>query len=264
MLIDTHCHLSFKAFSDDWRDVINRARSKGIQMITVGSQQKTSEEAITIANESDGVFASIGFHPSHADDDEFNYNWFLENANNPKVVAIGECGVEFFRTPEKEIKEILKKQEEILRKQISIAKQNDLPVILHARNSESESIDSSYYHLLRIIKDENYPKCVVHCYGGTWKEAKDFLDFGCMISFTGIVTFKNASEDLIETVKKIPNDKFMIETDAPYLSPEPHRGEENESLFVEYVAQGVAQIKNMPYDDIASITTKNAKDFFNI
>jgi TatD DNase family protein len=263
MLIDTHCHLSFKAFSKDCDEVIARARVADVAMITVGSQKDTSEKAITIAKENDGVFASIGFHPTHAGEEEFDYDWYVANSEAEKVVAIGECGIDFFHSNPSE-KGVLKKQEEVFRKQIGIAKQKNLPVIMHARSSGADTNLDAYSHVLRIVKDENYSRCVLHCFGASWGVAEAFLGLGCLISFTGIVSFKNASDDLIEVVKKVPNDKFMIETDAPYLSPEPFRGEQNEPAYVEHVGRAIASIKQMDYDDIASITTKTAKEFFKI
>ena len=282
MLIDTHCHLSFKAFENDWKDVVKRARERDILMITVGAARETSQKSIAIAQQEDGVFASIGCHPTHADDEEFDADWYSSAADNPKVVAIGETGIDYYhlndrdfchsdravlgerRNPFAAKNTILKKQEELLINHLKIAKEKDLPVILHARSGKTESSGIAYEHLYRVIKDFGYFRCVVHCFGGSWDWAEKFLDLGLMISFTGIVTFKNASEALKEVVRKMPLDRFMIETDAPYLSPEPMRGKQNEPAFVEYVARGIADIRNLPYDEIAMHTTENARRFFGI
>ncbi|MBU2575840.1 TatD family hydrolase [Patescibacteria group bacterium] len=272
MLIDTHCHLSFKAYNRDWKDVVKRARDAGVQMITVGAARDTSEKAVTIAKEADGVFASIGCHPTHAQDEEFDFDWYMSQADNPKVVAIGECGVDYFHidpessdgASETRREEILKAQEELFFKHLKIAKEKDLPVILHTRDSNHGPSGVAYEHLYGLVKDFGYTRCVVHCFGGSWKWAEKFLDLGLMISFTGIVSFKNASPELRDVVRNTPKDKFMIETDAPYLAPEPYRGKQNEPAYVEYVAKAIAQIRGVSYDDIASETTKNAKKFFNI
>ncbi len=263
MLIDTHCHLSFKAFRDDLKEVVKRAKSADIAIITVGSQKETSAKAIAIARAEDGVFASIGFHPTHVSDEEFDYDWYEKNSNEEKVVAIGECGIDFYHANPKD-DDALRNQEDIFRKQINLARQKNLPLIMHARNSSSKSEIDAYGHVLRIIKDENFSKCVLHCFGGTWEVAKSFLDFGCLISFTGIVSFKNVSSELVEVVKKVPSGSFMVETDAPYLSPEPFRGKRCEPSYVEYVARAIATIRGQEYDDIAEETTKTAKEFFNI
>jgi len=264
MLIDTHCHLSFKAFSDTWKEVADRAFERGVLMICVSSQKDTSKKSIKIAQSHEGVFSAIGFHPTHSQDEDFDFEWFSKNAKEQKVVAIGECGVDFYHNEGFDAKDILFKQEDVLRRQIEIAREASLPIILHARDSKEKSDFSSYDELLRIIKEEDSKRCVLHCFGGTWEQAKKFLDLGCLVSFTGIATFKNASNDLIETIKKVPKEMYMIETDAPYLSPEPHRGEVNEPAFVEHVARAIALIRGEEYDDIAETTTSNAKKFFNI
>lgn len=281
MLIDTHCHLSFKAFKNDYTDVIKRAQENDVQMITVGSNTETSKKAITIAKE-DGVFASIGIHPTHTDDDTFDAGWFSEAVDDKSVVAIGECGIDYYhlddavnRHPEQSVlakskdlvsikKSTLLKQEELFLKHLNLAKEKDLPVILHTRDGKTESTGHAYEHLYHLIKDFGYFKCVVHCFGGSWEWAQKFLDLGLIISFTGIVTFKNASEELIDVVQRVPKDKFMIETDAPYLSPEPYRGKQNEPAYVEYIAKGIASIRGKEYDDITAQTTKTAKKFFNL
>ncbi|MBI2050908.1 MAG: TatD family hydrolase [Parcubacteria group bacterium] len=294
MLIDTHCHLAFKAFDDSWPEVVKRAREKDIQMIAVGAAKATSEKSIAIAESSDGVFAALGVHPTHTDE-EFDFDWFNKAADHPKVVAIGETGIDHFHIDENQREVILKKQEDLLRAHLTIARDKKLPVILHSRDSKTESKApppnpllvtgggmvseeipiparqrglggglTAYEHLYNIIKDFGYFKCVLHCYGGDWAMAKKFLDLGLMLSFTGIVTFKNASETLKEVVRNIPMDRMMIETDSPYLAPEPYRGKQNEPSYVEYVARGIAFIRGQDYDTVASQTTENARRFFGI
>ncbi|MEK7189299.1 MAG: TatD family hydrolase [Patescibacteria group bacterium] len=262
-MIDTHCHLSFKAFDETWREAVKRAREKDIQMICVGAAKETSEKSITIAKE-DGVFASIGLHPTHVEDESFDQAWFSEQADNPKVVAIGETGIDHYHLDETRRQDILSKQEDLLLKHLSLAKEKDLPVILHSRDGKHEQGGAAYEHLCRIITSFGYFRCVLHCYGGDWEHAKKFLDLGCMVSFTGIVTYKNASESLIEVVKNIPRDRFMIETDSPYLAPEPMRGTQNEPAYVEHVARGIAKIRGEDYDTVAQQTTENARRFFRL
>lgn len=263
MLIDTHCHLAFKAFDDTWPEVVKRAREKDIQMIAVGAAKATSEKSIAIAESSDGVFASVGLHPTHTDE-VFDYEWFEKAADKPKVVAIGETGIDHFHLNESKKEVVLKQQEDLLRQHLTIAREKKLPVILHSRDGKHEQGGTAYDHLLQVVKDFGYVNCVLHCFGGSWETAKKFLDAGLMISFTGIVTFKNASESLKEVVRNAPLDRFMIETDSPYLSPEPERGKQNEPAFVEYIAHGIAQIRGVDYDTIAQATTENAKKFFRI
>jgi len=298
MLIDTHCHLAFKAFDGDWQDAVKRARDKDTQMIAVGAAKSTSEKSITIAEASDGVFASIGLHPTHAEDEEFDVEWFAEKAKHPKVVAIGETGIDHFhiddnrrhsersdsgaknpvnnpRDPstrrvrlaqddEERRGIILQRQEDLLRQHLRIAQNNNLPVILHTRDGKTESTGEAYNHLYKILTEFGYYRGVVHCFGGDWQTARKLLDIGLMLSFTGIVTFKNASQELREVVKNAPLDRFMIETDSPYLAPEPFRGKQNEPGFVEHVARGIANIRNQSYNAIIDITTENAIRFFNL
>ena len=263
MLIDNHCHLTFKAFDEDWEDLVKRASKNDIQMICVGAAKATSEKSITIAKE-DGVFASIGLHPTHAGDEEFDEAWFTGQADNPKVVAIGETGIDHYHLDESKRDVVLGKQEELLKQHLELAKVKDLPVILHSRDGKTESTGEAYNHLYKIIKEFGYYRCVLHCFGGSWETAQKFLDLGCMISFTGIVTFKNASETLREVVKNIPASRLMIETDSPYLAPQAFRGKQNEPSYVEYVARGVAEIRGEEYSDVTQYTTKNAKTFFNL
>ena len=263
MLIDTHCHLSFKAFNDTWPDAVKRARDKDIQMICVGAAKATSAKSIAIAEESDGVFAAVGLHPTHTDE-VFDFDWFAKSASHPKVVAIGETGIDHFHLDESKKEIILKQQEDLLRAHLTIAKEKKLPVILHSRDGKHEQGGEAYDHLLRVVKDFGYFNCVLHCFGGSWETAEKVLSAGLMISFTGIVAFKNTSETLKEVVANAPLDRFMIETDAPYLAPEPHRGKENEPAYVEHIARAIAEIRGVDYDTIARATTENARKFFNL
>ncbi|MDP6571843.1 MAG: TatD family hydrolase, partial [Patescibacteria group bacterium] len=144
MLIDTHCHLSFKAFDDDWQDAVKRAREKDVQMICVGAARATSEKSITIAQSCDGVFASIGVHPTHVEDEDFNQSWFSDQADRDEVVAIGETGIDHYHLDEAKRDEILSKQEDLLHSHLSLAKEKDLPVILHSRDGKTESTGEAY------------------------------------------------------------------------------------------------------------------------
>ena len=263
MLIDTHCHLCFKHFDQTYFEAIKRAREKGIQMICVGAAKATSEKSIAIAESSDGVFTAIGLHPTHTDE-KFDLDWFYQAADNPKVVAIGETGIDHYHIDENQREIVLQKQEDLLREHLVLAHEKKLPVILHSRDGKEEQGGEAYKHLYTIIKDFGYWHCVLHCYGGDWATAKKFLDLGLMISFTGIVTFKNASETLKEVVRNVPLDRFMVETDAPYLAPEPFRGKDNEPLLVEQIARSIAEIRGVDYDIIARATTENARKFFKI
>lgn len=257
IFFDTHCHLNFKPFKDDWRDVIDRAFDNNTWMINVGTDEKTSQRAVEIAeNYNEGVYASLGFHPIYIEDrnkkaeELINENFYSEMIKNSKVTAIGEIGLDYFHTKDENLREL---QKEVLRRQIKIAKKFSKPIIFHSREATDD--------LIEIIKEFLPIQGVIHCFSESWEAARKYLDMGFFISFTGIITFTDKYD---ETLKNIPLDKIMVETDAPYLAPVPHRGERNEPLYVKYIAQKIADIKNIPFEDVAEQTTKNAKKFFGI
>jgi len=273
-LIDTHCHLAFNAFDDSWKEVVSRAREKRIAMIAVGAARETSEKSIQIAAASTGVYAAIGLHPTHVEDEDFFVQgesasgageaWCAKLATHPSVVAIGECGIDHYRIDQERRDEILAKQEVLLQAHVQIAQEHALPLILHTRDGQTESHGQAYSHLYRLLKEYGYYNGVLHCFGGSWDEARQFLDLGFFISFTGIVTFKNATEELKEVVRKVPQDRFMLETDSPYLAPQAYRGKTNEPAYVSLVARTVAQIRGEDYTTVAAYTTQNAVRFFGI
>ena len=263
-LIDTHCHLCFRAFDSTWQETVNRARAAGVGMICVGAARETSAKSIAIAQKTDGVFAAVGLHPTHAEDEEFAYEWFAEAAQRAKVVAIGETGIDHYHLDEKRKAIILKKQEDLLRRHLLLAQENKLPVILHSRDGREEQGGQAYEHLYQIIKDFGYFNCVLHCYGGGWPTAEKFLKLGLMISFTGIISFHNAGDNLKEVSRQIPLERMMIETDSPYLAPEPYRGKQSEPAYIERVARAIAEIRGVSFEEIAEKTTRNAIKFFKL
>lgn len=279
MLIDTHAHINFNAYRNDSEEVVKRALENNTWMINVGSQFSTSRRAVKIAeNYNEGVYAAIGIHPIHlvsANVDEedmqfesraedFDYKIYKKLAQSKKVVAIGEIGLDYFhmknRTKEgvgeRKIEEIKKKQKEVFINQFKLAQELNLPVIVHSREAHDD--------LIKIIKElsARYPlaKGVVHCFDGDLETAKKYFDLGFMISFTGLITFVNG----YEWIRDIPDQNFMIETDSPYLTPPPHRGERNEPVYIKYIASKIAEIRGVSTEEIEKITTRNAKKFFNI
>lgn len=279
MLIDTHAHVNFNSFRDDSSEVIKRALDSGTWVINVGSQFSTSRRAIRLAeNYEEGVYAAIGLHPVHlvaanVDEEdmqfesraeEYDYEAYKVLAKNKKVVAIGEVGLDYYHlkerikggVDEKKIKEIKEKQKEIFIKQFELAQEFDLPVIIHCREAHNDLME-----ILKKLKI-HYPKfkAVIHCFDGDLETAKKYFDLGLMISFTGLVTFVKG----FEWIKDIPENKFMIETDSPYLTPIPYRGKRNEPLYVKYVAEKIAEIRGITKEEAEKITTGNAKKFFNI
>ncbi len=279
MLIDTHCHLNFKDYKDDYKKVLERSLEDNTWLVNVGTQIDTSKKAIEIAESyPEGVYAIIGLHPIHVHSQQveeseqdldfrsrgesFDIESYRNLAKSDKVVGIGEMGIDYFHIPDGVDKDQVKQeQKQVFYQGLELARELDLPVIVHTRPSRG-TVDA-YDDVLEVIKASNYTKCVIHCFGGTLEQAKAFIDIGCLISVTGIVTFKNASE-LHQVVKEIPLEKIMIETDAPYLTPEPYRGKRNEPMFVKYVAEKIAELRGLDIIEVSNITTATARKFFNI
>ncbi len=279
MLIDTHCHVNFSAYKSDGEEVINNSLADDIWLVNIGSQLSTSQRAVAIANKYEqGVYAVVGLHPIHlyetgVDESEqdihfksraeqFDKEEYLKLLNDSKTVGIGEMGIDYFHLPTNENPDEVKlKQKQIFLTGIELAKDFKKPIIIHTRPSKG-TVDA-YDDVMVVLDQLGYYNGVVHCFGGTLEQAKKFIDRGLLVSFTGIVTFKNA-RDLHNIVKALPLEKIMIETDAPYLTPEPFRGQRNEPKFVKYVATKIAELKGVSFNQVAEVTTATARKFFNI
>ncbi len=293
MLIDTHCHIHFNAYKQDMDDVIKRTLAKGVFMITVGTQKDTSKNGLEVANRYEGLWASIGLHPNHLtpqefwDDDElppeaqvtpkiktrgerFDFAYYRELTQHPKCVAIGECGLDYYRIPESlDLNEVKRFQEEAVRLQFDLATEANLPVIIHCRDAHKEQADliEEYVKAGKLGR-----RGVVHCFTATLEDAQRYIDLGFSISFTGILTFpprKNEAtaeglSPLQAVAKALPLEKILVETDAPYLTPLPFRGTRNEPWYVEYVARKIAELKGVSFEEIADATTRNTKELFGI
>ena len=251
MFIDTHAHLNFKDFQNDWLQAIERAKAANVRAIlNVGSNFKTSKDAIEIAKKNTGVFAAVGLHPIHVKE-EFEEDAFLKLAREKKTVAIGETGLDYYYD-----KSSAKKQEEIFTKHLQTAIKLAKPVILHSRDAGQD--------ILTILMTQSpLPRGVMHCFQENWDFAKVILEMGLYISFTGLITFaKNYST--FEVIKEMPLDRILIETDCPYLTPEPYRGKRNEPAYVVEVAKKIAEIKKIPLEKVAEQTSKNAIELFKL
>ena len=291
MLIDTHAHLNFNAFKDDTDEVIRRSLNEGIWMINVGSNYETSKKGVEIAAKTPlGVFAAVGLHPINLDtglvkvkydpeegshlEKEFDYEKYKNLAlqslgEGGKVVAIGEIGLDYYWKPKtRKKKEIFnKKQKELLVQQLELVKELDLPVIFHCRMAHDDLID------FLIKNPEIRPKkAVAHGFVGNVKQLKKYLDFGFYIGFNGIIFKKIEGINFEDLIKNTPLERILIETDCPYLLPPPAEAaasaglkiDRNEPLFVKYIAQEVARIKNLSFEKVAEITTKNANGLFKL
>jgi len=266
MLIDSHSHLNFEDFKDDWQEVIANCQKEKVLMINVGSQLATSRRAIEIAEKFEsGVYAAIGLHPIHVSGSDFHPEAFnVDNyrdliRSSKKVVAIGETGLDFFHSDKN-----IDNQKKAFIKHLKLAQEFSLPVILHARNSKDGQFDAYEEILSEIERSRDREiRGVIHCFGGTTKQAKAFLELGFFIGFTGIVTFDKTGQ-LEEVIKVLPLEAILIETDCPYLAPEPKRGERNRPEYVRLVAEKIAKIRGLSYNEIEKQTVKNAINLFNL
>ncbi|WP_078593266.1 TatD family hydrolase [Evansella clarkii] len=254
MLFDTHVHLNADQFEEDIEQVIERANEAGVSKMTVvGFDEKTINKAMELTEKYDFIYAAVGWHPVDAIDLNQEYlNWIRDLASHPKVVAIGETGLDYHW--DKSPKEA---QKDAFRKQIQLAKEVKLPLIIHNRNADED--------VVKILKEEKAEETggIMHCFGGSIEIARACMDMNFYISFGGPVTFKNAKETK-ETAKEIPLERMLIETDAPYLAPHPYRGKRNEPAYVKLVAEEIARLKELDYEEVAHQTTKNAEKLFGI
>lgn len=277
-LIDTHCHLHFPAYHEDRDAVLLRMRENNIWAITVGTTIATSRGAIAFAERHNNVFAAVGYHPEHLTSsfhdesegrDTLPYHvdriWELAKSST-RVVAIGETGLDFFRIDaDRDKKEAMRFQAEALRDHIRIAHDLGLPVIMHCREAFGE--------LAGIVQSEQQKgyaiQGVVHCFTGTWEDAKPLLDLGLYLSFTGIITFPPKKSEIPENsirrvIERMPANRICLETDAPWLTPVPHRGMRNEPSYVSFVANEIARLRGVTEAEIGRITTENAMRLFSL
>ncbi|OGP47143.1 MAG: hypothetical protein A2022_03875 [Deltaproteobacteria bacterium GWF2_42_12] len=263
-LIDTHAHLDDPKFNKDIDEVIKRAKDAGLEkIITVGCWQpphpsegegeKGLKHIIELSERHDFLYTALGIHPHDAKDAcDGAFSEIKKLANHPKVVAIGETGLDYHY--ERSPRHI---QKTSFIKHIQLARELNLPLIIHTREAQNDTLD--------ILNEEGVNNIggIMHCFSGSYEMAKKCLDMGLYLSFTGVVTFQKAS-NIHELVRKIPIEKMLIETDCPYLAPEPHRGKRNEPSFIVETAKKIAELKGLSFDDVARITSLNAKDIFGI
>ena len=254
MLFETHAHLNAKEFDEDREEVIARARENGVStIVNIGFNAETIPTCMELAEAHDFIYAVIGWHPQDAKDmtDE-HLEWIEELSRHPKVVGLGEMGLDYYwDTSPKDV------QAEVFRKQIRLARKLDMPIIIHNRDAHQD--------VLTILKEEKAADVggIMHCFSGSWETAKLALDMNFYISFGGPLTFKNAKQPK-EVAAKVPQGKLLIETDCPYLTPHPFRGKRNESGYVRYVCEEMANIRGLSYEEMAQITTDNAKRLFRL
>lgn len=296
--IDIHAHVNFKVFDEDRDTVIRRARENDTWVINIGTQFDTSLKAVEMTNDyTEGVYSTIGLHPIHTsasyhDEEElgedgeeveihgeiFNKEKYRELVKKGKVVAIGECGLDYFHSREEDIE----KQRIAFMEQIELASELSLPLMLHIRNSEKDIERNAYKDALEILRThhnkatfsagaENVAlksRGVVHFFAGSLEDAKAFIDFGFYISFAGVITYpprKNIKGcDYEEIIKNIPLERIMADTDSPYVAPVPYRGKRNEPVYVQEIVKKIAEIRGESEEEVAKAVFTNAKRLFDI
>lgn len=251
MLFDTHAHLNAEQYNEDLEQVIERAKSEKVEkIVVVGFDRPTITRAMELIEEYDFIYAAIGWHPVDAIDmtDE-DLAWIKDLSQHEKVVAIGEMGLDYYW--DKSPKDV---QKEVFRRQIALAKEVKLPIVIHNRDATED--------VVTILKEEGAAEVggIMHCFTGSLETAKACMEMNFYISFGGPVTFKNAKKPK-EVVKEIPSEKLLIETDCPYLTPVPFRGKRNEPSYVKYIAEQIAELREISFEELAELTTKNAKKF---
>ena len=254
MLIDSHAHIQGKEYAGEVEAVIERARTAGVEkIIAVGGagEMSSNTDAVALANSFPDIYATVGMHPHDAKDvSAEELKKLQELSRNPKVVAVGETGLDYYydHSP----REV---QRRVFAEFIHMARETELPIVVHERDAAHDAFE--------ILRAEGAGKLrgVIHCFTGNYEAARNYLDLGFYISFTGIITFKNA-DALREVVRKVPLEKILVETDSPYLTPVPYRGRRNEPAYVRYVAETVAKVKGKSLEEVVSVTTENVRALF--
>ncbi|MCC5804267.1 TatD family hydrolase [Rossellomorea vietnamensis] len=254
MLFDTHVHLNAEQFDEDLEEVLLRAREAGVEkMVVVGFDRPTINRAMELIVQYDFLYAAIGWHPVDAIDmNDEDLVWIEELSQHPKVVAIGEMGLDYHW--DKSPKDV---QKEVFRKQIQLAKKVKLPIVIHNREATQDIVD--------ILREEGAEEVggIMHCFSGSPEIAQECVEMNFYISLGGPVTFKNAKKPK-DVAREIPLEKLLIETDCPYLAPHPYRGKRNEPAYVKLVAEQIAELKEVSLEEVERITTENAIKLFNI
>ncbi len=257
MIIDTHCHLDDSRYDEDLEEVILRAKESGVKAFIIpGADPDTLQKAQKIAHRFEDVYYSAGVHPY--DIDKYDESFLCEHLKDPKCIAVGECGLDYYRLPDDEVEKerVVAKQKEIFASQIELAKEFKKPIIVHIREASSDSMSILIEHNAREVGG------VLHCYNGDEQLLK-LTEHGFYYGIGGVLTFKNAKK-VPQVLPKVPLERLVIETDAPYLTPHPHRGKRNEPSYTLIIAKRIAEILDMEVKDVESITTKNSCKLFGM
>lgn len=254
MIFETHAHYDDKRFLDDQHETIMRVRQSGVcPIINVGASIESTKASLALAEKYDFIYAAVGVHPSDISDlNEESFQWLCSQASHNKTVAIGEIGLDYYWDKDSEIQE---KQRYWFSRQLSLAKDTGLPVIIHSRDAANDTLE-----IMKNASAENI-QGVIHCYSYSKELALQFVEMGYYIGVGGVVTFKNAKK-LVEAVEVIPLERILLETDCPYMAPEPHRGSRNDSSNIPFVIHKIAQIKGVTPERVEEVTRNNAFSLF--
>ncbi len=277
MIIDSHCHIQFKAFDKNRDEVIARCIEKDVIMNTIGTQMTTSQRAVELAEQYDKVYATVGLHPIQhkkvkveeedtmfvargEDFDTSFYSGLIERSE--KVIAVGETGLDAYHVPKDvDINAVFDDQWDVFLKHVELAEKYDIPVVIHVRDAHEEMIK-------RLQAMPKVPRAVVHCFTGNWQEAQAYLDLGFYLGFTGVVTFPPKKTDptsqiaLNEVVENIPLDRILVETDAPFLAPQAYRGKQSEPWMTEEVIRHIADVRSLSFEELRDHTVQNTGSLF--
>ena len=251
-MVDTHCHLLLEEYKtlEHLQEIVSHMN--GNLMITSATNRKNIQETLEIVKKFPNVYGVIGIHPEEIDDGtEENLNFLESHLFDEKIVGIGEIGLDYHYT-----KENREQQIKLFEKQLQLAKKYQLPCVIHSRDALEDT-----YHILKDVIDGSFP-VILHCYGYSVEMAKEFLKLGVFFGIGGVVTFKK-SLDVQEAAQKLPLDKILVETDAPYLAPVPKRGRENRTAYTRYVVDKIAELRGLSVEEVAQATTENAKRLFD-
>lgn len=254
MIFDTHAHYDDEAFDEDRETLFSDMRKRGVEyIVNIGASIASTKKTLELVDRYPFIYGAVGVHPSETGELTLeDLEWLRMEAKKAKVVAIGEIGLDYYWTePDRET------QKKWFTRQLKLAQELKLPVVIHSRDAAKDTLD--------ILKawDEHKTKGVIHCFSYTWEIAREYLSMDYYFGIGGVLTFKNARK-LVEAVERIPIERILLETDCPYLAPEPYRGKRNQSDYIYYVADKLAQLKSLSREEVLEITEKNAREFYGI
>lgn len=266
MIFETHAHYDDEKFTGDREALLASLFQKGIgRIINVGASIESTGTTLALAEEYENVYAAVGVHPSDVGDlNEESYQWLREQTKQPKAVAVGEIGLDYYWDKEPEVQE---RQRYWFSRQLKLAAESGLPVIIHSRDAAEDTMqilkETGNWRISAGASEEKEGRYgVIHCYSYSVEMAREFIKMGYYIGVGGVVTFKNARK-LKETVQEIPLERILLETDCPYMAPEPHRGKRNDSSYIPYVVEKIAELKGVTAEEVERVTWENAMRLFS-